>query len=252
MHSELLLKHGLINRVAGSDYNFRYQTVGNNVTEDVNRLLNEMNVSPDAIYSGQQGHTAHIAYVDGKNGEDFAYGKTFKDTDGLITDKKNVALLIKYADCTPIVLFDPVQKVLASVHSGWRGTVEKIGKRAVDRMVEEFHCKKEDILAYVGPSIDQANYEVGKDVYDAFASFDNRNYFFEPKGEKFLLSMTDANLSVLLEAGLLEDHIEIERVSTYTDDRLHSARQEGPTYGLNGILTMMTDAVKPFKALIDE
>lgn len=240
LKSKRLEENGLINRIAGSDYNFRYQKAGNRVVEDLEKVLRELAIVPKEIYSGQQTHSAHIEYVDGMNGEAFVFGKTFKDTDGLITDQTDVALLIKFADCTPVVLYDPVKKVQASVHSGWRGTTKQISLKAIERMVEQFECDKETILAYVGPSINLANYEVGPEVYEAFKEFKSRDDFFEPRGEKYLMSMLDANLSILLEAGLKAENIDIERASTYTDNRLHSARKEGPEYKLNGIVTMMS------------
>lgn len=239
MHSKLLKEHGLRNRVFGTGYNFRYATVGDAIVTDVNQALKKMNLSPDELYSGQQKHTAHIEYVDGSNGEDFLFGRTFQETDGLITDKRNVALLIKFADCTPVVLFDPVKKVQASVHSGWRGTRQKISLRAIEKMEADFGSRREDILVYLGPSIDQANYEVGPKVYAAFEGFKERDKFFEAKGEKYVLSMLDANLSLIKEAGILSENIEVERASTYKDARLHSARQEGSDYQLNSIITLI-------------
>lgn len=240
MHSRLLAKHGLLNRVAGSEYNFRYQKAGSQIVKDVDRLLNEMIIEPSEIYSGQQMHTNQVVIVDGENGEPFVYGRTFKETDGLITNQPNIALLIKYADCTPIVLFDPQKRVQASVHSGWRGTTKKIALKAIEKMESEFDCRREDILVYVGPSIDQDHYEVGSEVYAAFKDFKQRETFFKPHGDKFKMSMTDANVAILLEAGIREENMEVERASTYTDDTLHSARREGPEYQLNGLLTMIS------------
>jgi len=239
MKTLMMEKHGLINKVAGSDYNFRYQKVGSAIVDDVDRLLNEMNITPEEIYTGQQMHTDNVVVVDGSNGEDFVYGRTFKETDGLITDRKNIALLIKYADCTPIVLFDPVKRVQAVVHSGWRGTTKRISVKALEKMEETFGCDRKDLLVYVGPSIDQENYEVGPEVYEKFKDFKNRDSLFEPDGEKYKMSMTDANVDILLEAGIKNENMEVERTSTYTSDALHSARKEGPDYKLNGLLTMI-------------
>ncbi|GEK89396.1 conserved hypothetical protein [Alkalibacterium putridalgicola] len=239
MHSKLLEEHGLLNKIAGSDYNFRYQKAGNKIVEDVDRLLTDMNIEPSEIYTGQQMHTDHVEVVDGENGEDFVYGRTFKETDGLITNKQDIALLIKYADCTPIILFDPKKRVQAVVHSGWRGTVKHISIKAIEKMEEAFGCNRKNLLVYVGPSIDQENYEVGPEVYEAFSAVKNRDDFFKLHGEKYKMSMTDANVSILLEAGIKAENMEVERTSTYKSAELHSARGEGPEYQLNGLLTMM-------------
>lgn len=242
MYSSLLLsKQGLVNGIAGADFNFRYQRAGNQVVSDVNRLIKSLQIDPIEIYTGQQTHSANIEYVDGNNGEEFVFGQTFKNTDGLITDQPNIGLLIKFADCTPVVLYDPIQKVQASVHSGWRGTVQKISAHAIEKMVKDFGCNRTNILAYLGPSIDQDHYEVGPEVYEAFSSFDTKDHFFKPKGEKYQLSMLDANLEILRETGIKEENIEVERTSTFIEGSLHSARQEGAEYRLNAILTMIRE-----------
>lgn len=239
MHSKLLQTYGVTTKVAGSDYNFRYQTMGKSVVEEIARLTNEIGVEPKVIYTGQQTHSANVVYCDGQNGEDFVFGRTFKDTDGLLTDQSGVGLLIKYADCTPVILFDPVNNVLANVHSGWRGTTQRIAVRAVEKMQRDFGSKPEDLIVYVGPSIDQDSYEVGPEVYAAFSDFSKRDDFFRPQDSKYKLSMLDANVSSLLEAGVRKEHMEVERASTYKDSRLHSARREGANYQLNGLFAMM-------------
>ena len=239
MYSKLLAEHGLVSFIAGSDYNFRYQNVGEKIMDEVERVFNEMKISPKVIYSGKQTHGKKTAYCDGQNGDAFVVGRVFSDTDGLITDKNEIALLIKFADCTPIVLFDPVKGVHASVHSGWRGTLQRISIETIEKMEREFGSKREQMLVFIGPSIDQDNYEVGAEVYEAFEHFENRNQFFKPHGEKFLLSMIDANLLILRESGIKASQIDVCRESTYNSERLHSARKEGKNYQLNGIITMM-------------
>lgn len=239
MYSKLLKKHGLTNLIGGSDYNFRSATAKEAFKPNIKQLLKEANIEAAEIYTGKQVHGKQVAYADGKNGEDFVIGRHFTDTDGLITDKPGVALLIKYADCTPVVLFDPVKKVQASVHSGWRGTVQKISHVAINKMVNEFGCQIENIVAYLGPSIDQDNYEVGPEVYEAFADEEERDLYFKPHGEKYLLSMSQANYQLLLKAGISPENIEVETTSTYTSEKLHSARKEGKDYGLNAIVTVI-------------
>ncbi|HLR91872.1 MAG TPA: peptidoglycan editing factor PgeF [Atopostipes sp.] len=240
MHSKRLKEEGLLNVIGGKDFNFRATNTEEALIRDYKRLLEKAEITePTALYSGHQTHSTNIAYADGTNGESYLFGKRFGDTDGLITDKRNIALVIKFADCTPVVLYDPVQKVQAIVHSGWRGTVGEISKLALQKMTEEFGAKKDNILAYLGPSIDQENYEVGGEVYDAFSMNPDRDRFFKSKGEKYVLDMLKANYHLLLQAGIPKENIEMESASTFTDDRLHSARQEGRDYALNAMVTCM-------------
>lgn len=241
MHSIRLTQHGLTHFIAGATYNFRALTAGEKVIEDTQRALDQMQITPDALYTATQVHGTKIAYCDGTNGEEFRIGRHFADTDGLITDQANVALLIKYADCSPIILYDPVKKVQALLHAGWRGTVQKISEHALVMMESRFGCDRENILAYIGPSIDQQNYEVGDEVYEAFSLFDRRHRFFTKRGNRWYLSMSEANLESLLQSGLKHSQIEVSRESTFKSKALHSARQEGPDYQLNALITMMKD-----------
>ena len=241
MYSSLLKKKGLQNIVVGADSTFKDQHNQEMFLSRVKYALESNQMYPIELYSGEQVHSNQIAYADGKTGEPFVYGKIFNKTDGLITDKPGIALLIKFADCTPIVLYDPIKKVQASVHSGWKGTLKRIASKAIDKMVKEFSCNRKDIFAYMGPSIDQENYEVGPEVYEAFSDFENRDTFFKPRGNKYVLSMLDANLSILKQAGIQGEQIEIEETSTYTNPTLHSARAEGEKYQLNALITMIKE-----------
>lgn len=241
MQSKLLNKHNVSHIITGIDNNLRLETREDYLAEEAADIISKWGVEPRVIYSGQQNHGKNVEYVDGENGEDFYYGKTFKGTDGLITDKKGLAMLVKFADCTPVTLYDPEKEVLAIVHSGWRGTVQEISLEALRQMVEDFGSQVEDVVAYVGPSIDQDNYEVGPEVYDAFKAFENRNSFFEPRREKYMLSNIDATIDSLMRAGIKKENIEIERESTWNSERLHSSRQEGKDYGVNSMWVMLPE-----------
>jgi len=239
MYSQLLQEQGLVNLIGGSHYNFRQVTSKDFFAKDIERLLEQSEINPETVYTAKQVHGTNIAYGDGKNGENFIVGRHFKDTDGLITDKKGVALVIKFADCTPVVLYDPVKQVQASIHSGWRGTAAKISHSAIRKMVEEFGSKKENILAYVGPSIDLENYEVGPEVYEAFSDHATRELYFKKASEKYLLDMSLANYQLLIEAEILTHNIDVSTASTFKDHKLHSARQAGENYSLNAIVTSL-------------
>lgn len=246
MNSKLLNEKGLKHIIAGSEYNFRSKTLSEReLKENYSRLVEAvgngsgLGLEFGPVYSATQVHGDRIAYVDGSQGEDFVVGKTIPDTDGLITDQVGLPLIIKYADCTPIVLYDPVKKVQASVHSGWRGTVQRIGIKAAQKMVDNFGSDLADLVVYLGPSIDASNYEVGPEVYEAFEKIGSREAYFTPHGEKYLLSNIDAIYHDLLAYGFLAEQIEVAPESTFTDARLHSARGEGSQYGLNAIITVM-------------
>ncbi len=239
MKSKLLEKYGLINYISGSEYSISYKKEGDRVVEYVEDIYKKLGVVPLETYTAYQVHGDNIEYADGRNGYGFVFGRIFFETDGLITDKKKIALMVKFADCSPIVIYDPKKSVQAIVHSGWKGTVKGISRRAIEMMKEDFNCKIKDLVAYIGPSIDIDSYEVGGEVYDAFSNFKERDSFFYKKGEKYHLSMVDANRSLLLECGIDPKKIEVCRKSTYTSKSLHSSRRDGPKYGLNSMITIM-------------
>ncbi|XJS10760.1 peptidoglycan editing factor PgeF [Aerococcaceae bacterium WGS1372] len=241
MNSKKLTENGLTQVIFGSGYNFRSTTAEEESLKDnYLQLVEAADTALSSVYSATQVHGNRIAYVDGSQGENFLVGKTIPNADGLITDQVGVGLIIKYADCTPVIIYDPVKKVQASVHSGWRGTVQQIAVKAIKTMVTDFECRLSNLLIYLGPSIDMDHYEVGPEVYEAFADFSNRDAFFKKKADKYLLSNIDAIYQKLLDSGVQASQIEQSSVSTYTDERLHSARQQGADYSLNAILTVMT------------
>lgn len=94
----------------------------------------------------------------------------YESTDALLTNEPNTALALNFADCVPIIFYDPVKKVVAASHAGWRGTVAKIGPKTVQKMVENFSSKPEDIIALIGPAIGKCCFEVGEDVLNKLKS----------------------------------------------------------------------------------
>lgn len=238
MLSKYLYQAGLVNVLGGIDYNFRSTVTGEaGFQNQVEQLCREVGIHPDAYYMGQQVHEDQISYAEA--GEHYAGGYLLADTDGLITDQKGIGLIIKFADCTPIILFDPVKKVQALIHSGWRGTVQKIGLKALEKMQTDFDCELDNIHVYLGPSIAQEDYEVGEDVYKAFKVFKFRDQVFKPFEEKYLLDNQYANQLMFEEFGINAAQIEMSDQNTFQDLTLHSARREGKDYGLNAIMTVM-------------
>lgn len=103
------------------------------------------------------------------------HSSLYEDTDALITNEPQIALALNFADCVPIILYDPVKKVIAAAHAGWRGTAAKIGPKTVNKMIENFECDAKDIIALIGPSIGKCCFEVKEDVLkDLMESVDNQ------------------------------------------------------------------------------
>lgn len=154
----------------------------------------------------------------------------------MVTDVPGICLVTFYADCVPLYFVDPVKKVIGLSHSGWRGTVGKMGKVTVEKMTEEYGCNPEDILAAIGPSICQDCYEVSEDVIERFKeNFDEilwSKLFYKKENGKYQLDLWEANHQIFLEAGILEEHLAVTNVCTHCNPEvLFSHRTTGNKRG---------------------
>ena len=170
--------------------------------------------------------------------------------DGLVTKTPGLLLSVRTADCVPILLADPENKVCAAVHAGWRGTASRIAENAVKEMCLQ-GAKKETILAAIGPCIGKECYQVGQDVFDAFlASFKSGNAFFSPDGgtekPKYLLDLASANRAVLLDAGVKEAQISVSGLCTKCHPEwFFSHRASGPDRGTMSAFIALPDKDRP-------
>lgn len=182
-------------------------------------FFNSLGLGIDKIVFQKQIHSDIIRYADkqGFSGEG----------DSLITDKANLGITISVADCTPIFIYDKSNKLIAAVHSGWKGTQKQILKKTLERMKNDFHSFPEALLVYIGPSISQRNYEVGVEVAQLF----DPKYSIK-KGNKFLLDVRKVNYDMLINFGIPQNQIEVSDLCTFeAKDLLHSYRRDGNKSG---------------------
>ena len=209
------------------------------VEENKRRLAAAVGVRVEDMTFTHQTHTANVAVV---RRED--RGKQFMETDGMVTDVPGICLVTFYADCVPLYFVDPVKKVIGLSHSGWRGTVNKIGKVTVEKMTENYGSNPKDILAAIGPSICQDCYEVSEDVAEVFReTFDeiiHGELFYRKENGKYQLNLWKANENVFLEAGILKEHIAVTNVCTHCNPEiLFSHRTTGNARGnLSALLAL--------------
>ena len=139
------------------------------VDENYQRIAEVLGCQPEDIVCADQTHTTNIRTVNEKDrGKGIVCPKDYADIDGLITDVPGVVLATFYADCVPLFFIDTKKKAIGLSHSGWRGTVGRMGQRTLEAMYQAFGTKPEDVTAAIGPSICQACYEVSEDVAEAF------------------------------------------------------------------------------------
>lgn len=218
--------HGFSTRLGGvsrgewSSMNISF-TRGDNeadVKENHERLAAAVGYRTEDLVLTQQVHKTDILRVRKEDtGDVYRYpNRRIREIDGLVTDEPGVMLMTFFADCVPLIFYDPIKKAVGNAHSGWRGTVGAMGQKMVERMHEEFGSRPEDILAVIGPSICRNCYEVSDDVIAEFhKAFPWMTGFYEDKGNGHaMLDLWEANRQILLHAGCLEEHIQVSGLCT--------------------------------------
>lgn len=187
-----------------------------NVMENYRRIGEVLGTDPEHMVASRQTHTTNIHTVTEKDyGNGIGRASSYEDIDGLVTDVPGIALVTYYADCVPLYFVDPVHRAIGLAHSGWRGTVAGMGACMVQFMQEHFHSRPEDLVTAIGPSICADCYEIGEEVAEQV-----RGHFPEEvlqKGKapgKYQLDLWQANRSILLNAGVLPEHIAVTDVCT--------------------------------------
>ncbi len=201
------------------------------VEENRRRIAKAIGVRAEDMTYTNQTHTTNVAVVEAKD-----RGKRFMETDGMVTNVPEICLVTFYADCVPLFFVDPVHRAIGLSHSGWRGTVGKMGKVTIERMREEYGTDPTQVVAAVGPSICQDCYEVSVDVIEKFReNFDKDLWpelFYEKADGKYQLNLWRANQAVLTEAGVQGENIAVTNLCTHCNpDILFSHRSTGTARG---------------------
>ncbi len=219
------VKHGFSTRLGGVSKGI-YESMNLSFTrgddraaveENFHRMADALGVRYEDIVISAQTHTTHVR---GVTREDCGRGvwkdKGYDDVDGLITDRPGVVLCTQYADCVPLFFADPVQRVVAISHAGWRGTAGGIALETVNKMVTDYGCCRENILAAIGPSIGQCCFEVDIPVLEAFLQvpvFDESCYT-DDGGGKYHINLWEVNRRFMVKAGVKAQHITVTDLCT--------------------------------------
>jgi YfiH family protein len=192
-------------------------------------LYSDLGINGDQIASSFQCHGNEVLNV-----IEPGYYEGF---DALITNKKDIFLQILVADCTPILLFDPQNEVVAAIHAGWRGTANNIVQKTLEKMKDVFNTNPSDCFAYVGTCISQPFFEVDEDVA---LYFDEEFYVFDKEKNKYFIDLKGCNVRALSDAGLIKNHIAVSPLCTVKDNHLFfSHRHEKGTTGRFGVIIGM-------------
>lgn len=189
------------------------------------KILHHMGLDYKSINVTRQVHSNNIAIAH-DNGINF-----YDDTDGLIGEKGDV-LVIKSADCLPVIVYDCVNKRIAAVHSGWKGTANSIVKEAIQKMMV-LGSRAKDLKIYVGPHIQKNSFEVMDDVKDVFEkNFSYEDIIFKKDETHYLIDLGQVVKCDAMSLGVKEENIYISSVDTVTDQHFHSYRRDKKDYGL--------------------
>lgn len=207
------------------------------VHENFRRIGKAIGVECSDMVLSQQTHTTNVRLVTEEDrGKGLVRERDYTDVDGMVTDVPGICLVTSYADCVPLYFVDPVKKAIGLSHSGWRGTVGKIGRKTVEKMRQYFGSEPSDILAAIGPSVCMDCYEVSEDVILRFQeAFDKQAWpdlFYKKPNGKYQLNLWKANEIILREAGILPEHMAVTNLCTHCNSSiLYSHRAQGNRRG---------------------
>lgn len=231
-----LLKYGVKHCYTLKGENLDFSRGSEWENSSYSRISKALGINENTLVKPIQTHTSNAKCI-----HQVEPSEEIQDVDGLITDQKQIALTTKNADCILFLFYDPVKKVIANVHSGWKGTFQKIAEKTVVKMINFYQCPPSDIICCICPSIRKCHFEVDEDVKDLCSEifrFTNRLDEIIEIGEmkegrkKYKIDTVLINKILLKELGLKENNIiDCGICSVCNQDRIHSARVEGENFG---------------------
>ncbi len=224
-HNKML--HGFSTRLGGvskehlGSMNLSF-TRGDNVEavmENHRRFAKALGYDESKLVFSNQVHLTNFHKVTKEDcGKGITRESDILEIDGLVTNEPGIPLITFYADCVPLFFYDPIKQVIAMAHSGWKGTVERIGAKMVSYMEAEYGSKPEEIICAIAPSICHKCYEVSEDValrfLDVFGDGYGEDLLYKKENGKYQLNLHKACEITLLEAGITSEHLDITDICT--------------------------------------
>lgn len=220
------LKNGFSTRLGGvsegvlstMNLGFGRNDLPENVVKNHEIIANAIGFNPENIVASKQTHTTNVKIVSKKDcGKGIYRERDYDDVDGMITNEKGIVLATYFADCVPLYMVDTKNKATGLSHSGWRGTVGKIGKVTLDLMKETYGTNPKDVIACIGPSICRDCYEVSEDVATEFeTAFKGRekDILINKGNGKYQLDLWECNYIIFKECGVYEENIHMPDICT--------------------------------------
>jgi len=238
VHHAVFTRHGGVSPEPWNSLNLG-GTVGDE-TERVeqNRLLSfkALECKPESIFDAWQVHSADVVCVDAPRNASEPYHKA----DIILTDKPEVTLFMRFADCVPIMFHDPNKGVIGISHAGWMGTVRNVAGATVNAMCNEYGSNPSDIVACIGPSIGPDHYEVGDDVISQASQLfgEDSKLVLQPREQKIHFDLWKANHLLLEKAGVTK--IELAGICTacHTNDWFSHRAEKGMTGRFGALISL--------------
>ena len=222
-----MVRHAFSTRMGGvskgaySTMNFSF-TRGDDpaaVRENYKRMAAAIGVDENRMVLTFQTHTTNVRLVRPEDeGKGIIRERDYRDVDGLITDRPGVTLVSFFADCVPLYFLDTKNKAIGLSHSGWRGTVNRMGEKTLTEMTKAFGTDPSDVIACIGPSICRDCYEIGPEVaeefYKAFHTKYHDKLLYKKDNGKYQLDLWEANRIILTEAGIPSSQISVTDICT--------------------------------------
>lgn len=227
------IKHGFSTRLGGvSEGIYESMNLGfsngdepDHVMENYNRISKSIGFCLDSIVTSDQVHNTEVRLVTAEDkGKGIKTRRDYKGIDGLITKEAGIMLATYYADCVPLYFIDKKNHAIGLSHSGWRGTVKRMGEVTLKAMKSHFGTNPSDVIAMIGPSICGDCYEVSSDVAEAFQKEFNeeqqKDILIRKENDKYQLNLWEVNRHIFLDAGIIPENIHVSEVCTSCNSSL--------------------------------
>ena len=236
-------RHGGVssNNYESLNLSFQVGDEDNNVIENHQILSHALGFDLGSLATCQQIHQDNIAMVDESylKKDCFLPNNAFPGTDALVTNVPGLTLMTRYADCVPLIFYDPKTHTVAMAHAGWKGTLSHIAQKTIDVLVKDYHCKPQHILAAIGPSIGPCCYQINSTMADQAVKklHKAQEYFLNSTNDGLYFNLWHANIKQLQSTGIKDDHLYCAELCTSCNfDLFYSYRKGKKVTGRFGAL----------------
>lgn len=207
-----------------------------NIKENRRRIFEALNKDVRSLFDVWQVHSDKVIFSDMPR----VSGRDLIKADAIFTNNPDLTLMMRFADCVPVLIYDPIKRAIGIIHAGWQGTIKQIVRKSISQMCDQYGTITTDIVAVVGPSIGPDHYEVGRSVYElAIDLFGKNDEIIKNESGKYIFNLWEANEFQLRQSGV-ENVIQTKICTACNTDRWYSHRVESGKTGRFAALLSLT------------